>query len=395
MKYLVKSVVFAITTLTLLLIASCSKSDTSNPVKEEAVKEEPKVEAPSPEAANKIADNVIIKGSSRVEGYLPAPKGDMEYYGTDPRYRVIPGYLNEGFNIHLTSSKEVAGAYIQIMANGARAESYYNVDVKVNNGEDETGKRVSENKILEKNKKISESKIPFAIIDVDIGPEFIPRKFCYLISVYDADGNVSKPFEECVKINAWGGSDDLLGDWHFTKSEIYFPSGETEVVPVNSEGCLTRKFICPNGSELDYEDCTTWGYRTYNFKADGTYEETSNIFINTLDWNASEASCELIYSNYSFEEVKVSNGNWSYDPESKILVVVEYTLSSDTGFGPYESMSEPGNAFVNTLGISTLDSDQLSLGYGYTDLELLGEDLNGDGVVNDEDTITLFFYEKL
>lgn len=368
MKRFVKTILGVTLLVCLVLSTSCSKSDSPDPVKEEAVKEEPKEEelpkeeTPSAEASNIIADNIIIKGGAKVEGTPPTPN---EAINMDLSSAGKTAVLDEGFIIPIQSEADITGAYIQFKAiDGGVSESYYNVDIAENQEEPEaSGKHRKFTR--EKSKKMlsQTAKTTDAEIDIDLDAEIGPGEFCYIICVYDAAGNISAPQEVCVTVNAFGGNEALVGTWHLTRWED------------NEEGFVETETV---GEEYCNEnDCEIQEYGTITFNADGTFEFNERYIGRMVDG---------AYGN-DFDEY-ISRGKWSYPSSLESnLVLVEYYYSETDQNGTTEETYAVGEApYVNVLNAENIELTATNL----TIVERYDDD--GDG--NFEEVYTEYYAKQ-
>ena len=391
MKYLAKTSSFFSILLILLLLASCGNDDGPVTEKKEAVEppkevpiDEPEDETPSAEASNNIVDNVIIKGGTKIEGEPPTPNEAISLTASTGWGHAL---LNEGFNASISSDGEIKGAYIQFKAPGASiSESYYDVDIEANKttAKSSANKNSKERDYLQSAKRASQE-----IIDVGFSPEITAGEFCYLICVYDENGNISEPLEVCVTVREWGGSNEMVGKWNYLKSETYYPDGLVTESVLGEESCYDDVYTCEDGSSFDYATCFTKEEESFDFRQDGTYTHTYANSGTSLDAEALETNCSLALQDTYFNFT--INGNWSYDADNRVIIVVEYDYEQDSSNGPFSYTHEVGEGDVYTLSPVKIEDGQLVWGTG---AEFLGEDLNGDGLVNNDDTGWASFYEK-
>jgi len=403
MREFTKPLILVAVIITLLVMASCSKDESPEPAKEEVAEkpveapkeeaqdptegeEQPAEEAPSQEhgteTSDKIACNVTIKGGTRIEGLPPMPNGaismDLSRAGAE-------AYLNEGFDIPIVSDADVIGAYIQFRAKDEGiSTSYYDVNLQDNTA---FSAKAAKQMVARTFKGSRKSAKPVnSNLDIDFSPEITPGEFCYLICVYDANGNISEPQEVCITVNAWGGNDNLLGMWSFTKSESYSFDAEPEVRPIGVERCFSQVFGCSNGNTLDYVQCSTKEYETFTFNTDGTYTHTFGNFGKEMDAVASDVNCEIVLVDTIFSFI--INGNWFYNTENEELIVVEYETNYNGSNGPFMQVAEPGEAEIFDLPNLVVDGNVFTWGFP------LGTDLNADGEINADDGGYANFFEK-
>ena len=402
MKSLSKSLLLFVVFVLMLVIASCSKDDGPE-MKQEVVVEQPEpepeeepeeveepVEEVTAEESNLFLDNVIIKGGTKVEGALPVSTATISF---DIETSGGSAFVDEGFNAILTSSEDFIGAYIQFKVNDALvSESYYDVDLASNSPFAKTDKLKSfdYSRNFGAKSRIGSAKYSYYNLNVVFTPDIVAGgEFCYLIAVYDANGNISEPQEVCIEVKGWGGYDNLIGEWHYSKNEVYFPNGDITTQLVGEEKCFVFQFNCQDGTPLEFEECTTIEEEIFDFKADGTYTHTYKSVRTRLDYDSSEASCEAIGIDGFFN--LAITGNWSFDEISREIILVEYNQRFEDQEGIDDFIHPVGEGDIYPFGPATIHKDNFTIGSG---TENLGEDLNADGQVDNNDTGYLSFYVK-
>lgn len=343
MKNNLKTLVLAL----LVIFAACSKDETSGN-DDQAIEE---LENTSLQA-NDVADNVVIQGGTKNEGTPPTPN---ESISLDVSSSSNVALLGEGFDVSISSNASVTGAYLQFKSDdGSISDSYYDIDLNANSTTGKSARRLFGSK---KNKTSFTSKEDETTLDVDFNANIEPGTFCYVICVYDDEGNISAPQEVCVTVEAWGGNSEVVGKWNFVKEEETF-AGETSTSLVGEESCSEPfEFFCDNENmiQLSYS-CYTVGDAFIRFNEDGTFEFASNDSSKIVNQEASASECSAIYEEY--EDNSVGSGQWAYNSDSQkfILVIyqVEYTYNGQTETYTYE----PGEAeaFVETDGLSVEDN---------------------------------------
>ena len=311
-----------------LLLFSCSSDDETTPNSEETQIE-----------IQKVLDNIIVEGATKNTGAPNAPNQAISFELNKENTSAV---MVDGFNIELNSNDNITGAYLQIKGNdGAVADGYYDIDLSqvgykttsVENNELRTQ--------LLKSKKRARKKSNFeedVRIDIDFTPTIEPGTFCYVVCVYDANGNISAPQEVCVTVESWGGNDDLVGVWNYTKTEEFY-DGVTETANVGELDCYDDTISCSNGQEsLDYSEC--YGIDSFKFtiNSNGTYEYEVFSTDDYLDYSASRDACQIIKEDG--EVYYLSRGNWAYDQAKGeiVLVGLEYveTYNGMTESGTYD-----------------------------------------------------------
>ncbi|GMN10249.1 hypothetical protein MTsPCn9_13360 [Croceitalea sp. MTPC9] len=327
---------------TLVIFAACSKDETSG-TNDQSIEDLEN----TPLQANDVADNVVIQGGTKNDGTPPTPN---ELISLDVSSSSTIALLGEGFNVSINSDASVTGAYLQFKSDdGTVSDSYYDIDLNANST---TAKSIRKLFGPKKSKTSLTSKEDETTLDVDFNANIEPGTFCYVICVYDAEGNISAPQEVCVTVEAWGGNSEVVGKWNFVKEEETY-SGETSVSVVGEESCSEPfEFFCDNQNmlQLSYA-CYTTGDAFIRFNEEGSFEFESNDSSKVLDQEASASECAGIYDE--FEDNSVGSGQWAYNSDTQkfILVIyqVEYTYNGETETYTYE----PGEAeaFVETDGL--------------------------------------------
>ncbi len=279
--------------------------------------------------------------------------------------------LGEGFDVSINSNANITGAYLQFKSNdGQVSDSYYDVDLNANSTTSKTTRNLFKSKKLKSS--IFSKQVDDATLDVDFNLNIEPGTFCYVICVYDAEGNISAPEEVCVTVESWGGNSDVVGKWNFTKREETL-NEETSTLLVGEEDCNEfTSFFCDSQEEIEVSFyCYITGDAFIRFNDNGTFEFASNDTSKNLNQDATAAACNAIYDE--FEDSSSGSGQWAYnsDTETFILVIyeVEYNYNGQTQTYTYE----PGEAeaFVETDGLK-VEGNKLTYeevieeeGYGY------------------------------
>lgn len=342
-----------------LFIFSCSSDDSKGNdqgIEDEEIIEEDEDEEEDTEEtgidASVVFENVIVDGGSKESGSLSTPNEGITF-------ELVSGNIalpTEGFDIELNSDSDLAGAYLRFKNDdGTIADGYYDIDFSA----------LSEDKPFNKSIKRRNSKIKTRLkavesdfsIDIDFTSTLEPGTFCYLISVYDADGNVSEEQEACITIKDWGGNDDLIGTWNLTKEEEFYDD-ELLILDLGEEDCyIGGIFSCNDSGEIvEHTKCYTRTEYTLIFRADGSYVEEYNFNINEVNFLASEEACEPIYRDV--QEHNIDKGYWSYNADKNELILAGLEYSNTYDGQLYEELFEEGDADINILYM-TLNNNQL------------------------------------
>lgn len=342
-----------------LFIFSCSSDDSKGNDQgiedEEIIEEEEQEEEEETEEtgidASVVFENVIVDGGSKKSGSLSTPNEGITF-------ELVSGSIalpTEGFDIELNSDSELAGAYLRFKNDdGTVADGYYDIDFSA----------LSEDKPFNKSIKRRNSKIktrlkaaePDFIVDIDFTSTLEPGTFCYLISVYDAEGNVSKEMEACLKILPWGENDSLAGTWNLTK-EYSSIAGDSGSYEIGEEDCNVEETLtCDNSSTLNYHYyCYVTLEGNLILNADGTYFEEKDGIGKRIEEDVSAAECEAIYSEAEDDYYSIE-GKWAYDAENSQLIVAEHKFYSL--YGEYEDseISLEGDADVYFYEVEVTDN---------------------------------------
>ncbi|WP_299313714.1 hypothetical protein [uncultured Aquimarina sp.] len=285
-----------------------------------------------------VSGNIIINNGTIVAGDAPTPTGTLPFTMDQTTQS---GFQKNGFDISFGAPTNYAGAYIQLQSSdGTMAAEYWNVTVPGRSNVINNNKR----KGLF-NKQLSKSNDQQVEIDVDFEDAVSPGTFCYLICIYDTEGNISQPVEVCVEVEAWAGNPNLVGTWNLTKEEITY-EGETDTDIVGEETCESFAVNCNNDSSLFIEDayCYTINLASVTFNADGTLSEIYKETSRDYDYSATIENCEAAY--FETEEDNYSaTGYWAYDEEESLLTLVIFNETDDGVVTNYEN----GDAYSVTL----------------------------------------------
>jgi len=310
--------------------------------------------------SNALIENIVIPGSTKIEGTPPTPN---EGISLDVSQAGSKAFLGEGFEIPFTSDGDVEGAYIQFKAKEAGiSDSYFEVDLLDNSEAPEVNDKSKKRAGLHF-KKPSDSSF-----DIDFTPQMETGEFCYVICVYDGAGNISAPQEVCVTINEWGGNEQLIGTWDLLRyEELDNGIVETEEV-VGVEDCVD-----PFGDETDTR-CYIIEYWRLTFNRDGTFQnEIKEFNRDTAD--------EPTFVDF---DIEILRGNWSYNVADGSMLFVIYKYEYQENGQTLETEQYPlGDGDFLPVSRIELNASQLNLIYEI--------DENGDGNI---DVGYIEYYEK-
>ncbi len=348
------------------MLSSCGKDDTT--LSNEEINEQAEQLESTPLEANQVSDNVNIKGGTQEEGMPPTPN---EAISLDVSNAGTTAFLGEGFEVSLNSDTDIVGAYIQFKAkDGSLANTYYDVNIDVNSS-NKQGKAIRTLKSKQQTLNSLSNKVGDVTLDVDFGSQIPPGEFCYVVCVYDVQGNISAPQEVCVIVESWGGYSEMAGTWSLVKEEETI-DGETSTSYVGIENCDIETYECSNGIAYEVAECDTSEYGTVIVNADGTYTADFKGVDKVLAYEASDQNCEAVYENQVYRHQ--SEGNWAYVAEEGRLTIVEYMYSNEEN-GEVETVTlEPGDAELIIDGTIVINGDTFFI--------TESEDYNGDGIVD-------------
>lgn len=371
MKTFFKSAVLAF----LLVLSSCGTDDAS--LSNEEINEQAEQLESTPLEANQVSNNVNIKGGTKEEGMPPTPN---EAISLEVSNAGTTAFLGEGFEVSLNSDADILGVYIQFKAkDGSVADSYYDVNIDVNSS-NKQGKPVRALKTKQHTLNSLSNKADDVILDVDFGSQILPGEFCYVLCVYDIQGNISAPQEVCATVESWGGYSEMAGTWRLVKEEETY-DGETSISYVGIENCETETYECSNGIAYEASECYTPEYGTVIVNSDGTYTADFKGVDRVLAYEASAQNCEAVYEDQVYRHQ--SEGNWAYVAEEGRLTIVEYMYSNEEN-GEVESVTlEPGDAELIIDGNIVISGDSFFI--------TESEDYNGDGII---DEVNKYYFEK-
>ena len=357
MKIIFRSAVIA----ALILATSCGK-DTAENVAEEFENEAEQQEQ-TPLEANDVSNNVIIEGGTKQEGMPPTPN---EAISLDISNTGKTAFLNEGFEIKLSSEAEIVGAYVQFKTNdGVVSDSYYDVNIATNT-EFDIDSKSSKDFILQKKKvsSLSAKDDEEITIDIDFNANIEPGTFCYVVCVYDGEGNISAPSEVCATVESWGGNASLVAEWSIVKTEDTY-DGQTTVRVLGEEDCTeSGSFSTTCNEEVKtFYECETLEIADLTFNADGTYYYKDQSKRKELDTEATQEACEAVYYEDAITtDVYESRGNWAYVDDESRLTLVEYSYSeTENGVLSESETLEPGEGELIFDGEIILDGNTFTV----------------------------------
>ncbi|WP_155854968.1 hypothetical protein [Cellulophaga baltica] len=300
---------------------------------------------------NEASGGLIVEGATSKTGSI-TPTGDLAF---SLDFSTQTAFQKNGFDIVFDASAEFAGAYIQLKDENGMADTYLDVPLSAMNNYDNKLTQNKRKNIFTK-EVTTTRKEEGNTINVDFESSVPAGTFCYVICLYDAQGNISLPEDVCVTVEAWGGNVNLVADWEYTK-EIF----EGETINLGEAICEENSFTlsCDSGEvkEVEGSYCYTLNGFNLTFNSDGTYTYTQNSTDSNYDYDASQENCELVVSYY--DETYTSNGNWAYNEDKEELTLIEFEYIN-TEAGDDQIYDIEGGDVVFT-GEIDLSSNQLIL----------------------------------
>lgn len=325
----------------LLFVVSCSEEDSDNQVQSIAVNNNDSEEQVIP--LNALEQGFSIAGAEKLNEAVPTPNGGTSFEIENTQ----SAFLNAGFEFELEVPSDYAGAYIQIQsADGSQtSDSYFDVPAnRSNKVVNESRNRKGLNFISQTQEPINANELSSTEeIRVNFNEQVPAGRFCYVICVYDQQGNISLPQTVCVEVEAWGGNNEIVGSWNFVKEEE-IRNGSTVVnINVNEQECESgfesSTLQCENGESLSYTDeyCYTTTNLVLNINADGSQSIVSEGIDQFFDFDESRSQCRKVITTEN--DKYDSTGNWAYDEEESKITFVEFAYT-ETVDGVVETNEE-------------------------------------------------------
>ncbi|MEP0213804.1 MAG: hypothetical protein ABJD66_11345 [Cellulophaga sp.] len=292
---------------------SCSSDDDSSAKNNDA---EINAKEDEPLEINKVSSALVIEGATKKTGSL-TPTGSLEF---TMDYSKQSAFQKKGFGIKFNSASDYTGVYIQLKDENGMADSYFDVprdEIYVSG----KGEQTKKNRGFLKGK--SAGKENDAIIEVNLAETVTAGTFCYVICLYDAQGNISEPTEVCVTVEAWGGNSDLVGSWDYTKR---IDNGKELIIA--EESCDSDNYnIC--NEEYSVDECHKINFINIKFNSDGTFEMNNSQTEKYLNYQESQDNCEVVYQESGY--TASTKGKWAYNEEENRLTLVIFSDVYDYG----------------------------------------------------------------
>jgi hypothetical protein len=337
--------------LFLLLLIGCSSDDTptEKPTEDDIAQDDGNDDAtddpndgtdPSDDttdqSSQEIFDGLIVEGGSKQPDMPPTPNEAISLELPEGNLLGAPG---EGFSVPLITEDSAIGAYLQITTNnGGVADGYYDIDLTSNTQSDKSRIKNLPKHLFPKGASKMEEDL---VLDVDWNDTVQPGEFCFLICVYDAEGNISAPVERCVNVTEWGGDIDFLGIWNALRIETSFEGQVETLFNYGEEFCV---------EEVD--ECITYEYEILTLAEDGTFTTTFKIIFDIPDIGS------------DLEQIIDFQGNWAFDAATNQFILAIYSFSlTDSISGEMVEDYPVGEAIVELFENVDLSGDILRLKY--------------------------------
>ncbi|MCB0502111.1 MAG: hypothetical protein KDD32_05470 [Bacteroidetes bacterium] len=279
---------------------------------------------------NVATEYLLIDGATKIIGAPPAPSATGPNFSLlQDDYSGLPGV---GFELKFNTDDDFAGLYLQVDG----ASSYYDVPAASANGlrtilsnpdRAFAGQRVVENFGL-----------PIDLVET---PE--TGEFCIYICAYDENGNISQIEQFCVIITNWGGNNQLVGKWKYSKYED-FEDGELVDSETEEWGALDGEYYYSsegdcNGISWDSVAITTKAYAWIELMSSGAYTDN---YLDEIQSSTPDCGLEDISDIYI--------GNWSYNAGNNTIAIVDFESKDDVLNHPndpeYAEVYEEGSIYI-------------------------------------------------
>jgi|GEM_PF-1424562 len=333
-------------TLTLcLILASCSKDD--GPRETTTSRSDSEINATEETAleADVVSQNIRIAAvEEAINGTPPTPNGAITLTLDSTNQTA---FQKTGFEINFDAPANYGGTYLQIQAeDGTVAQDYFDIPFGAGYGGQ---KKINQNKTLGK-KTLTEDDGD-TTITIGFGAGIPPGKFCYIICVYDTDGNISLPQEVCVEVEAWGGNSAAVGTWNFVKN-VDIENEVTTTYLAGEKECEDDYFYCESTQEtIEVEEayCDTTDGIILVLRQDGTFRWDTTGSYSELDYERSTASCTPVFTENQ-DDTEYGSGNWAYNEEENELTLIAFEYGDN---GEVETYPEGEIGFVSKTTITS------------------------------------------
>ncbi len=382
-----KKLILSFASLTSLLFINCSSDDSnsSSPsdgsmlldVAQNPIEESP-INLQTLEKGITIPDAIVKTGTI-------TPTGDISF---DIDAKKQSAFLDTGFSVELEVPDNYAGAFIQLKGdNGELSDTYFDISNNQSFGFKNLNKQLSTSLFTSKNTAAKSLEDDTNVIEIDVEFEntIPPGRFCYLVCIYDDQGNISEPTEVCVEVEAWGGNSNLVGTWTYDREEIVLTDGTKTIRIGEKSDCFTNRTFCDN-TQKEVEHCEVTNSLVFTLSANGTQtieentDEDQFIFDEEDINNCAETAAINILSTHK--------GNWAYNEEEKKLTLVIFEFSGSEDGEPITDEFEIADNIGIGFDVEVFKLTSNELVFKVEDIETI--DNNGDVI----DTTGFFYFKK-
>jgi hypothetical protein len=351
LRFLLPSLAFSATILSVFLFSSCGSDDDNKA----AI-----IDITNP---NAVAKAVVIENSTYVAtGNPPAQTISETAPVLDISNDGKPLFNVQGSKIIVSASLQTgsaSGFYVKVVG----ADGYYKVTSTSATGRLQTFLKTKRNSFGKQGRTQEDGDATFSI---EVPENIKPGEFCISYCVYDAQNQVSNVIQQCVTVKSLGGANSSFlsaNNWEFVKSFSYendqlvyqsYPGTPDSSSYWTEISCHDTSYVEVYAHE---EFITNYVYITY--AANGALNFNIQDYEKYLDYENSD--CEPIYTENT--ETQNITGAWSYDSDSKILIMVynlEYEGGVETVGEQYEA-SIVDNNLVLKVSYSDTEYDVITL----------------------------------
>lgn len=305
---------------TLLLAISCSKDDegTNSSAVNNNANEEQNI------SLEILDQGLSIMGAKKINEALPVPNGNSSFEVDNSQ----SAFINAGFEFEVKVPLNYAGSYIQFQSTDGRQKSSSYFDVPANSGF--SFKKIKKRGLKFISQEVSTSELNATReVRVDFNEIVPPGKFCYTICVYDTEGNISLPQTVCVEVEAWGGNNEIVGNWKLEKYE-QIENGVKRNFDDNLGFCQSifangeTEEKCANGNTFRYkgEECYKINFLNFSINSNGNHSINSEFNNRYINFSETRNQCKEVFEFEVFKND--SSGKWAYDEEEKKLTFITF-----------------------------------------------------------------------
>ncbi len=311
------------------------------------------------------------------------PTGDISFAVDAKKQAAL---LGAGFSVELEVPNNYAGAFIQLKGdNGELSDNYFDVSNNRSFGFKNLNNQLATNIFTSKKTatKSLEDDTGAIEIKVEFDNTIPPGRFCYLVCIYDDQGNISEPTEVCVEVEAWGGNSNLVGKWIFEREEIILTDGIRTIRIGEEHDCFLNSATC-NGVFIEERQCDITNSLIITFSENGTQKIDNNTTEGGFEF---DDNFECIKAT-EINKISVQKGNWAYNEEENKLLIAIFEFSGTENGKPSGDNFEVGDS----AGPGLFDSQVIKL--TSSELVLKSENIEVSDTNGDIIDTTGFYYFK-